>query len=98
MRVLKWILDRAHGRTNAQETVIGWVPVAGDIDLTGLDVPKDSVAQASRIDMGEWQLELEDTKEWFDKLGKTLPAQLELERQLLLASVKNARAVATAKK
>jgi GTP-dependent phosphoenolpyruvate carboxykinase len=56
------------------------------------------VEQASRIDLGEWQLELEDTKEWFDKLGKTLPAQLELERQLLLASVKNARAVATAKK
>jgi phosphoenolpyruvate carboxykinase (GTP) len=98
MRVLKWILDRAHGRTNAQETVLGWVPVAGDLDMTGLDVPKESVDAATRIDLGEWQLELEDAKEWFDKLGKTLPAQLELQRQLLLASVKNARAVAVGKK
>ncbi|MEY2669252.1 MAG: hypothetical protein RJA59_1890, partial [Pseudomonadota bacterium] len=95
---LKWILDRAHGRTNAQETVIGWVPVAGDLDLTGMDASKESVEQATRIDLGEWQHEIEDTKEWFDKIGKTLPVQLELERQLLLASVKNARAVAAGKK
>ena len=98
MRVLKWILDRAHGRTNAQETVIGWTPVAGDLDLTGMEASKDSVEQATRIDLGEWQHELEDVKEWFDKLGKTLPVQLELQRQLLLASVKNARAVAVGKK
>jgi phosphoenolpyruvate carboxykinase (GTP) len=94
MRVLKWVLDRSHGRTNAQETVIGWTPMQGDLDLTGLDVPLSSVEQATRIDLGEWEFELESTKEWFDKIGKTLPVQLELERQLLLASVKNARAVA----
>ncbi len=98
MRVLKWILDRSHGRTNAQETVIGWTPVSGDLDLTGMDASKESVEQATRIDLGEWQHELEDVKEWFDKLGKTLPVQLELQRQLLLASVKNARAVAVGKK
>jgi len=98
MRVLKWILDRAHGRTNAQETVIGWTPVAGDLDLTGMEASKDSVEQATRIDLGEWQHEIEDTKEWFDKIGKTLPVQLELMRQLLLASVKNARAVSAGKK
>ena len=98
MRVLKWILDRSHGRTNAQETVIGWTPVQGDLDLTGLDVSKESVEQATRIDLGEWEYELESVKEWFDKLGKTLPVQLELQRQLLLASVKNARAVAVGKK
>ena len=98
MRVLKWVLDRAHGRTNAQETVLGWVPVPGDLDMAGLDVPPSAIEQATRIDLGEWQLELEDQREWFDKLGKTLPVQLELERQLLLASVKNARAVAATKK
>ena len=98
MRVLKWILDRSHGRTNAQETVIGWTPVAGDLDLTGMNATPESVEQATRIDLGEWQHELEDVKEWFDKLGKTLPVQLELQRQLLLASVKSARAVAVGKK
>jgi phosphoenolpyruvate carboxykinase (GTP) len=98
MRVLKWILDRAHGRTNAQETLLGWTPVKGDLDLAGLNVTEDAIAAATRIDLGEWQLELEDQKEWFDKLGKTLPAQLDLQRQMLLAAVKNARAVAVGKK
>ncbi len=98
MRVLKWVLDRAHGRTNAQETLLGWTPVKGDLDLAGLNVTEDAIAAATRIDLGEWQLELEDQKEWFDKLGKTLPVQLDLQRQMLLAAVKNARAVAVGKK
>ena len=98
MRVLKWVLERAHGRTNAQETLLGWVPVKGDLDLTGLDVSEEKVEQANRIDLGEWQLELEDQKEWFDKLGKTLPPQLALQREILLAAVKNARAVEAGKK
>ncbi|HTP50162.1 MAG TPA: phosphoenolpyruvate carboxykinase (GTP) [Anaeromyxobacteraceae bacterium] len=98
MRVLKWVLDRSHGRINARETQLGWVPFEGDLDLAGLDVPKATAEQATRIDLGEWEYELESQKEWFDKLGGTLPKQLELLRQMLLASVKNARSVVAGKK
>ena len=97
MRVLKWVIDRSHGRINGQETLLGWVPFTGDLDLTGLDLPKESAEQATRIDLGEWEYELESQKEWFDKLGKTLPRQVELQRETLLASVKNARRVAVGK-
>ncbi len=93
MRVLKWILDRCHGRVGAQETLIGWVPQAGDLDLRGLESPRELVERATRIDLGEWERELESQKEWFDKLGRTLPPQLELQRQALLAAVRNGRAV-----
>jgi phosphoenolpyruvate carboxykinase (GTP) len=98
MRVLKWVLDRCHGRVGAQETLLGWVPQTGDLDLRGLDAPREHVEHATRVDLGEWEFELESQKEWFDKLGKTLPPQLELQRQALLAAVKNARAVEKGKK
>jgi phosphoenolpyruvate carboxykinase (GTP) len=46
-----------------------------------------------RVDLAEWEPELESQQEWFDKIGKTLPRQLSLQREILLEQVKNARRV-----
>ena len=38
MRVLDWILDRCEGKVEAQETAIGYVPYAKDINIKGAEL------------------------------------------------------------
>ncbi|MET0391198.1 MAG: phosphoenolpyruvate carboxykinase (GTP) [Polyangiales bacterium] len=88
MRVLKWIVDRARGRVAGQETLIGWVPRPGDLDLADLDISDADVHEATKIDEKEWLTELEAQGEWFNSLGPTVPKALHLQRELLLARLK----------
>ena len=91
MRVLKWMLDRCAGKATAKETPIGFVPNAGDIDTTGLAPGEADIQGALKIDPAEWIEELESQKEWFDKLGKTMPQELVQMREKLLGEVKAAK-------
>jgi phosphoenolpyruvate carboxykinase (GTP) len=93
MRVLKWILDRCAGRAPAKETLLGLTPRDGDLELSGLAASPEAVAAATRIDLAEWEEELESQGEWFEKLGPTLPHPLALQRELLLERVRAARKV-----
>jgi phosphoenolpyruvate carboxykinase (GTP) len=93
MRVLKWILDRAHDRVGANETVVGSVPRIEDLELSGLDLPPETVRAALEIDLAEWEEEVEAQRAWYESLGKSLPRALELQRELLLESLKQARSV-----
>jgi phosphoenolpyruvate carboxykinase (GTP) len=85
MRVLKWIVDRSHVRVGGQETLLGWVPKAGDLDLSGLDIPPEMVDEATSINTNEWKDELQSQGEFFELLGKHAPEALQLQRKLLLA-------------
>jgi phosphoenolpyruvate carboxykinase (GTP) len=85
MRVLKWIVDRARGRALAFESVMGWLPRPGDLDLSGLDISEEQLHKATDVNFDEWQQELEADKEFFDKIGDTMPRSLLLWRELLLA-------------
>ena len=88
MRVLKWVVDRARGKVGGQETLIGWVPRPGDLDLADLNISEHDILEATKIDAKEWIAELESQGEWFKSLGPTLPRALELQRELLLARIK----------
>ena len=87
MRVLKWVVDRARLRVGGQETVFGWVPKAGDLDLSGLDIAHEKVDDATHIDLEEWEKELASYGEFFDTLGTAMPRALKLHRELLLARI-----------
>ena len=89
MRVLKWIVDRARLRVGGQETPFGWVPKAGDLDLSGLDISPDRVDAATAIDLDEWRVELESQGELFDKIGDHMPKPLKLQREMLMARIES---------
>jgi phosphoenolpyruvate carboxykinase (GTP) len=85
LRVLKWVVDRARVKVGGQETMLGWVPKAGDLDLSDLDVTSEAVDEATSINVEEWKEELVSQGEWFQRLGPTAPKVLELQREFLLA-------------
>ena len=87
LRVLKWILDRVHGRVHAIETPVGNVPNEADLDLEGLDISRETVRQALAVNPDEWKAEMESSGELFDKIGPTMPAELKRHRDQLIANL-----------
>jgi phosphoenolpyruvate carboxykinase (GTP) len=75
-RVLKWVVERIDGEAEAVETPIGHVPTPDALDLTGLDLDRDTLEQLLGVDVDEWKAELPQINEWFDKFGDKLPAVL----------------------
>ena len=52
LRVLKWMLDRIHGRAGGRETPVGIVPNEADLDLKGLNLAKECRARCARGQSG----------------------------------------------
>ena len=84
MRVLKWIVDRAHGRGMAQETPIGWMPEYEDLDWNGLDYPKEKFDAMQAFDRTAWRSEVIGHEELFIELHDHLPPEMVYERELLI--------------
>src|ERR687889_1603725 len=82
-RVLKWAIERIEGKATAEETPIGHVPTADQIDLSGLDAPRADIEAALKVDVDEWRAEIPLIEEWFDKIGEKLPTTLRDELEAL---------------
>ncbi len=80
MRVLLWMLDRCEGKVGAKETPIGYVPEVDDLDMEGLDISKETLADLLNVDSGIWKEEAAGIEEFYKKFGDHLPA--ELKKQL----------------
>jgi phosphoenolpyruvate carboxykinase (GTP) len=76
MRVLKWMVERIRGTARAEETPIGWVPAAGEIDTEGLDLPVDRLRRALRCDAAEWLPALGELGEFYRQFGPRLPTPI----------------------
>src|SRR6202142_3959641 len=84
MRILKWIAERATGKTLAKETPIGWMPHYRDIDWIGLDFPRDRFDDLQAFDRKAWRAEVMSHEELFIDLHARLPKEMIYERELLI--------------
>lgn len=78
-RVLKWVFERVTGTADAVRTAIGYAPTPGALDLDGLDVTEDQIAEALSVKADEWAEELASIDEWYAELGDHVPAELRAE-------------------
>lgn len=84
MRILKWVLDRVHGRGHAVESPIGWMPDYQDLDWTGLAFSQEQFDELMIVDRESWKAESLAHEEMFLQLLERLPQEFSLERQMLL--------------
>jgi phosphoenolpyruvate carboxykinase (GTP) len=88
MRVLKWIVDRARGRTVGRETPIGWIPGYDDIDWSGLDFPRERFEELQTVEPASWRREIISQEELFFDLHDRLPKEMLFERELLICRLR----------
>jgi len=84
MRVLKWIVDRAHGRAAGRETPIGWMPNYEDLEWKGLPFTKEQFEELQAFDRKQWRQEVIGQEELFIDLHDHLPPEMVYERELLI--------------
>ena len=87
-RVLLWILDRCADKVDAVETAIGYVPKAEDIDIEELNISRDTIRNLLSVDKEHWLEDIDNIKAFYDKLGKTVPAELREELAKLEENLK----------
>ncbi len=87
MRILKWIVDRAHGRTSSTESPLGWMPRYEDIDWRGLDFSREQFDTLMSTDREQWLQEIASHDDLFFQLYDRLPKELTFIRELLVSGL-----------
>jgi phosphoenolpyruvate carboxykinase (GTP) len=82
-RVLAWIFDRCAGRGEAEESPIGRLPAAGEIDISGMATSDSQLAHLLSVDPDSWRGELGLIAAHFATFGDRLPAELQAELDVL---------------
>jgi phosphoenolpyruvate carboxykinase (GTP) len=88
MRVLRWVVERVHGRAGAVESPVGWMPRYKDLDWRGLErfTPQQFDDLVS-FDRAEWKQEILQHDELFIALYDRLPKELSFIRDLMLSAI-----------
>ena len=76
-RVLKWMCERVEGKVSAQTTPIGLLPQKDDLDLTGLRITPENMAELLKVEAEPWREEVADIEGYFAQFGdRRLPQRI----------------------
>lgn len=89
LRVLEWILKRAAGEIEANESEIGYMPNPADINIEGCDIDEDTLASILTVEKEYWLDDIKSIKEFYAKIGDKLPQALadelaDMEKRLMI--------------
>ncbi len=90
IRVLKWVFERVEGTTDSDKTVIGYVPKANAIDISGLSGVAEKMAELLKVDKNDWNAEIELVKEHYAKFGNRLPKEMQTQFDSLIERIAKA--------
>ncbi|MBP1685318.1 MAG: Phosphoenolpyruvate carboxykinase, partial [Deltaproteobacteria bacterium] len=83
LRVLRWVIERVHQEAGAMETPIGYVPRPQDIDTNGIPVSPAMLQELLAVDPQGWLEAAEGQREFFNKFGERMPAEILKENATL---------------
>jgi phosphoenolpyruvate carboxykinase (GTP) len=79
IRVLKWMCERVEDNVGAVETPVGYVPKAGDLDVSGLKISEAEMTELLRIDVDGWKGEVPEIETYLKTAGARLPARMKAQ-------------------
>ncbi|MBU2499580.1 MAG: phosphoenolpyruvate carboxykinase (GTP) [Proteobacteria bacterium] len=83
LRVIKWIIDRVHGRGYGVESPFGYMPRHQDIHWEGLSYDPETFYRIMSVDREAAKREVREHEELFDNFFDRLPKEFTHHRELL---------------
>lgn len=75
LRALNWLMQYRAGDVHGQQTPVGVIPTAAELDLSGLEIPAADLEQLLQIDTDRWMEECQYRQEHLAELPD-LPAEI----------------------
>ena len=90
-RVLKWVCERCDGASTTVDSPIGLLPTPDALDLDGLDIPADDLAELLAVRPTEWLDVIPSIEDHYAKFGDKLPADLKKQLDALKQRLEQAK-------
>jgi phosphoenolpyruvate carboxykinase (GTP) len=85
LRPLLWLLQLRNGEVKGRETAVGILPTVEELDLDGLDIPRDDLDTLLSINVPRWKQEMANREEHLRQFDNLPEAIWEAHRRVAAA-------------